>query len=98
MLDLLEDGTDWDTKIITEEIITSKPKEGKEEIKISTRPDVKLRSITPDDLNKIISTPLIPAYHATRKVSRVWAKDMRVEHLYMKSNFDRLVYPPSFIV
>ena len=96
-MDLLEDGTDVDEKIINEEVVNTNLNEGIEEEKTSTGPDIELRSLTPDSLSRIISTPLNPAYNATRRVSRVWAKDQRVEALYRYTNFDRLVYPPGFL-
>ena len=97
VLDLLEDNTDADKKIIAE-TETCMPRDGKEEVKTSTGPTLERRSLTPGSPSNIFSTPLSPAYQSTRRVSRVWTRNQGVEMLYMYSNFDRLVYPPGYVV
>ena len=93
VMDLLEDGTGGDRKIISEEMISVATT-------TSEHPptDIAMRSLTPESLTAIISIPLSPAYHATRQVPRVWSQGHRVEQLYRYSHFDRMVYPPGYVV
>ena len=78
VLDLLEEGTGEEKKIITEE----KSPKAREVAKTTHVSDIEKRSISPTYLSNIVSTPLSPAYHATRKVSKVWDMELGVENLY----------------
>ena len=98
-LDLFKTIGDKDEKIITEERSGSTSPA----IGALTQDDMTVVPLTPayhSDLTpgSLTCVPLTPAYHPTRQVPRVWAMGHRVEQLYRYTHFDRLVYPPGYVV